>query len=137
MNPKKGLKPQLAHAEETILRAPVFPLTLDDRTALRAMYESQAFRRAWANVKLAKPSVFTGELNSALGAIVANNRLHEIRGWELLEAALLKELNEPKPPVTRKEETWPDAGLDIVDPNKLPKSPPPAPLPLHPKPTKS
>lgn len=132
----KGLKPQLAHAEEAFLREPAVPLSHEDRTALRAMYESKAFKRAWANVKFGKPSAFPSELNGALGAIIANNRLHEIRGWELLEAALIRELNEPKPIIPRAQETWPDSGLDIVDPKSLPKSPPPAPLPLHPKPAK-
>ncbi len=136
----KGLMPRLAHAEEVFLRQPPVPLTHEDRAALRAFFDSQAFKRAWAIAKLSEPSVVVaadavvGGLNGPQGAVIANNRFHELRGWKFFEAALLKQLADPMPVVPRAQETWPDSGLDIVDPSKLPKSPPPAPLPLHPKP---
>ncbi len=132
----KGLKPQLAQAEAEFIREAPVPLTLEDRTALRTMFQSQAFKRAWAMAKLSEPTAFPGgDLAGPTGEKIAVNRLHEMRGWKLFEVALMSQINEPKPKVSRAEESWPDTGLDIVDPNKLPKAPPPAPLPLFQKPS--
>lgn len=119
-----GLKPRLAHAEESFIREPAVALTLEDRTALRTFFASSPFKRAWANAKLNEPPVPLADLSGPLGEKIANNRIHEMRGWKLFEAALLKQLNDPAPIVRRAQETWPDAGVNIVDPDKLPKPKP-------------
>jgi hypothetical protein len=88
--------------EDTIIREEPVLLTLEDRTALRAMFASAPFKKALHNARLSRPSEFgTGmgvALNSALGAVVGNNRLHEIRGWKMFEVALSKQIEDPKVP---------------------------------------
>ncbi len=85
----------LVQEAEVQLREPSIPLSLEEREAFRAAIKSPAFQKALRNIRNQRPSVFTHELNSALGASIANNRLHEIRGWELFEGALWKQSQDP------------------------------------------
>ncbi len=88
---KRPLKlPVALEGEENLLRDLPVPLSLEERQAFRAAIKIPAFQKALRNIRLGKPSVFIGkaELNGALGSVSANNRLHEIRGWEMFEAAL-------------------------------------------------
>jgi hypothetical protein len=103
---KTALIPPVAPvAEEKLLRDAPVNLTLDERTAFRAALASPGFQKALKNIRHGKPSVFTGELNSPQGAVIANNRLHEIRGWEMFEAALGAQAIDPvlKPARAREE----------------------------------
>lgn len=106
---KKALNPHVAQeAEDTILRESEQILSLDERTALRAMFTSAAFKKALHNARLSKPSEFAGPaaLNSALGSIIANNRLHQMQGWRMFEIALGKQVEDPKPTPTRVEDDY-------------------------------
>lgn len=93
---KRPLNPPVAPvAEEVSLREAVVPLSLEEREAFRAAIKSPAFQKALRNIRNQRPSVFTHELNTALGTTIANNRLHELRGWELYETALWKQSLDP------------------------------------------
>jgi hypothetical protein len=118
---KKSLNPPLAkEAEDTILREPPIPLTLEDRIALRAAFTSSWFKKALHNARLCKPGANVRELNTALGSVIANNRLHEIRGWEMFEAALALQVADPALPKVKIVDDYPDAGA-VVPPT--PKKP--------------
>lgn len=98
-------------AEETILREPKILLSLEERSALRVIFKTPAFVKAWNNAKLAKPGVFIGGLNEKRGKKIANNRLHEIRGWEMFEAALQRQILDPVLKKPAAPDDYPDAGL--------------------------
>lgn len=89
---KPALKasPLVQEAEETLLRETPVPLTSEERLAFRAALKLPAFQKALRNIRLAKPSANVSRdlLNGPQGAVIATNRLHEIRGWEQFEAAL-------------------------------------------------
>jgi len=109
MAKKATLKPEVTPpAAEEVLRESEIPLTLDERVALRAAFNSPGFRRAWKNAQLKKPSAFPPELNGQFGERIATNRLHEIRGWELCCAALLVQINDPVAKSAPALETYPD-----------------------------
>ncbi len=108
---------------DEVLRESEIPLTLDERVALKAAFQSSGFRRAWKNAQLKKPSVITGDLNTALGHVIANNRLHEIRGWEMFTAALLMQINDPVVKAPQSQETFPDSGMVVGEPPKKPNTP--------------
>lgn len=92
-----GVAPR--EVEDTIIREDPVVLTLEERTALRAMFSTPAFKKALHNARLGKPSEFVGDvlLNGPLGAHIGNNRLHEMRGWKMFEAALGRQVEDPKP----------------------------------------
>lgn len=116
---KQALIPRVAPAaEEPVLRAPKIALSLEDRTALRAIFANPSYVKAWNNAQHAKPSVFTGELNSALGSVIANNRLHEIRGWEMFAAALHREIVDPVLKKPTAPDNYPDEGAIDKTPEK-------------------
>ncbi len=94
---KPALKasPLVQEAEETLLRELPVPLSLEERQAFRVALKSPAFQKALRNIRIQKPSAFTPDLNTALGSTISNNRLHEIRGWEMFEAALGKQGLDP------------------------------------------
>lgn len=114
MKKQLKLKVDVARPPEEILRDPVIPLTLEQRVELRAVFKSDAFKRIWSNAKSLAPGPMTGDLNTALGGIIANNRLHEMRGWQMFEAALIKQLGDPVLRAPRPQETFPDSALEIV-----------------------
>ncbi len=95
--PALKVSPLVQEAEENLLRDLPVPLSLEERQAFRTAIKLPAFQKALRNIRLEKPGVFIGkaELNSSLGSISANNRLHEIRGWEMFEAALGKQGLDP------------------------------------------
>lgn len=134
---KSPAKGRLAPVEvEKIIPAPAFILTLEERNVLRGIFQSEAFRKAWHNARLSKPpTLISRDLNGEDGSRIALNQLKQIQGWELCEAALLKQLNDPAPVRTKVEENFPDSGLQIVNPKDLapPPKPPPAPLYTEPK----
>lgn len=106
-----GLVPQQI---EEILRPAANPLTLEERGELRAILSAPLMRKVWNNARWARPGAMIpkSELNSALGSVIANNRLHEQRGWEMFEAAILIQIADPK--IARKEpipDNYPDAGM--------------------------
>lgn len=86
--------------EDTIVRQEPVLLTLEERTTLRAMFGSAAFKKALHNARLVAPTVFLaqGVLDSALGSVAANNQLHRMQGWAMFERALGRQVEDPKPP---------------------------------------
>lgn len=108
--------------EADFLRVPATPLNFDDRTALRALFASPPFKRAWHNALLAQPSCLpAGDLNGPQGGTIANNRIHQQQGWKMFEAALLRQCDDPTPPKTPAEEKYSLSGLEILDPEKVAK----------------
>ncbi len=103
--------------EKDFLRVPVIPLSFDDRTALREMFASTAFKRAWHNASLGAPSCLPMDtrLETALGPSVAINQLNRQQGWEMFKAALLRQCDDPTPPRVQAEEKYSATGLEIVD----------------------
>lgn len=105
--------------------------------SLRASFESSAFKKAWHNAKLSEPGCFPpGDLSGPTGGALALNRIHQQQGWKLFEAALIRQVNDPMPPRAQPQDTYPDAGTEIVDVRKLPVPPPPPPTPLYQQPKK-
>lgn len=94
-------KAEVAPLPEEPLRDSVTPLSLDERVALRAIFKNPVFVRAWKNAQCLRPSCLIAAesadmtLNGPHGREIANNRLHEMRGWEMATAALLKQCNDP------------------------------------------
>lgn len=112
MPKSKALKasPLVQEAEDTVLLQSEMPLTLEERVALRAALTSTYFKKALHNARLFSPSVTPPGLDTVLGSVIANNRLHEMRGWKMFEAAIGRQVADPKPkPVVAKED-YPDAG---------------------------
>lgn len=106
-----GLVPQQI---EEILRPPPVPLSLEERVELRAWLSTPLARKVWNNVRSFRPNsgLPKAELNSALGGVFANNRLHEMRGWDAFETAFILQAHDPKPiNKTPVPDNYPDSGL--------------------------
>lgn len=86
------------------------PLGVEQRVALRAILNNPVFVAAWQNAEMAKPSCFVDRLNDEGGERVGNNKLHQIQGWEMHKAALLRQLDEPRQPKKPVQENFPDSG---------------------------
>ena len=85
--------------EDTIIRQEPVVLTLEDRTALRAMFASAPFKKALHNARLVRPTEFLSPAitDAALGSVATNNQLHRMQGWAMFERALGKQVENPKP----------------------------------------
>lgn len=91
----------------------VIPLLMEERDKLKEIFKDPAFVKAWRNLRVLKPSVFIATpsaLAGPSGAQMANNRLHEIRGWEMFSAALLNQAKEPVIKTKVNLDEYPDAG---------------------------
>lgn len=102
--------------------API-PLSHEERVELRKLFASDLYRKAFHNARLMKPSAFAGTeaLNGPLGGQIANNRLHQMQGWDQFEAALAVQALDPKPERKPLEETFPaDPFFQSSDPNYKP-----------------
>lgn len=109
---RKGFKARLTPVhEEQIIPQLVVPLTMEERGEFRKILETPLMRRVWNNARAAKPSEFAGDLNLKRGKRIANNRLHEMRGWRMFEVAIFKQVYDPKPVANAPKETYPDSGL--------------------------
>ncbi len=90
-------------------KKPVYvALELSDRNHLIELLNDPIFQQAWANAQLSRPSCFSPGGNTALGPQMASDRLHQIQGWTLFEAALLRQCEDPKQAPKALEETYPD-----------------------------
>ncbi len=109
-----GVAPQ---TNEEISLPVVVPLTHAERAELREILALPLMRKVWANAKCQFPTPFISknELNSATGHISSNNRLHEMRGWEMFATAILMQTFDPKPPQIKPQDNYPDAGLPESD----------------------
>lgn len=100
------------------------PLTVEERVELREIFNKPAYRKAFTNARLKKPSAFAPQdaLNGEHGGQVANNRLHQIQGWEMFEVALAIQALDPLPPKKQVEESYPpDPFFASADPNFKPE----------------
>lgn len=90
------------------------PLSLDERKRLKEIIADPVFERAIELAHNRKPSVYAPYTGSIAGcepnALAANNRLHQIQGWEMFEAAFYGQLEEIVYNNKQLEETYPDAG---------------------------
>ena len=85
----------------------VIPLLNDERVKLTALLDDPTFVRAWNNAEMFKPSAFPGGLDTALGSVIASNRLSQLQGWEMFKTALLRQVEDPKLAKTPLQETYP------------------------------
>jgi hypothetical protein len=99
--------------EDSVLLEPQSLLSLEERNALKLIFATPAFVKAWRNAKVSAPSpmIPVSTLNAKRGEKAANNRLHEMRGWKLFEAALLRQTLDPVLRPQRAPEEYPDSGL--------------------------
>jgi hypothetical protein len=97
--PKKITEPLKVQEVPTSIQNTT-PLSSEERKELRALLNSTIFVRAWNVASSAKPSLFRrdGQFDGPLGNQLAANRLCQLQGWELFSAALLTQVNDPKPP---------------------------------------
>ncbi len=101
---KAGVAPRVI--DDTIIREEPLVLTLEDRTALRTMFASVAFKKALHNARLSRPPVTAPGLDTALGGIVANNRLHQMQGWAMFESALGRQVEDPRAPAPKAHDDY-------------------------------
>lgn len=98
-------------------RKPAAPFVLDlkDRTRLASLLNDEVMQKALANAAALKPGVFfvgsgldaNATKDTAMATLMANNRLHQIQGWEMFEAALFRQIEDPKLPREKASETFP------------------------------
>lgn len=76
-------------------------LSVVERRDLRIMLNSPLFVKAWALAHSLKPSPARADraYEGQFGQQIANNKLHQILGWEMFAAALTSLVNEPKQPM--------------------------------------
>ncbi len=95
----------------------IIPLVLEERARLIALLNDPIMQKALANAALVKPpSSFAGSgvqvsavPSAELAMLMANNRLHQIQGWETFETALFAQTLDPKSPRAQVEENYPDS----------------------------
>lgn len=78
---------------------PVYlPLDMEERDRLSAILSDPVFVKAWNNARSMKPSAFPSDnekYEGQWGDNRAAKQLARIQGWELHEAALIKQTREP------------------------------------------
>jgi hypothetical protein len=86
----------VAGAPEFIKGAELCELSFSERQELARLVRSPVFKKAWGNVMLGKPSVFSISGPETQGCDVARdvavNKLYETRGWELFMAAFIRQI---------------------------------------------
>ncbi len=95
----------------------------EERGELRRMLGSDLFKKALANARLHKPALFANGLDTALGPQIGNNRLHQLQGWTLFEAALIKQTVTPLDRPKQALDSYPDEGRIDYSPPEQPKAP--------------
>lgn len=86
------------------------PLNYEERVHLSKLLSDPIFVMAWKNAELGKPPFFTASKEEAYYEQSCAQRLHQLQGWELFKAALLKQVDDPKPKPERLTESFPDSG---------------------------
>jgi len=88
---------------ERPLAFPVYtymPLDLKEREKLRGIISDPVFQKVIRNAHSKKPGVNpsgTGVAPTERCELIANNRLHQLQGWEMLEAAIFAQAEETVP----------------------------------------
>lgn len=76
------------------------PLDLKEREQLRKIISDPVFQKVIRNAHAKKPDVNppnSGTYASEFSLQIANNRLHQLQGWEMFEAALFRQAEEAVP----------------------------------------
>lgn len=119
--PKKSrLNVELAdHQQREHFLPPVYlEYTPEERGELRKFFESPLWKKTLSNVRTARPPLFVGGTETPLGNQIANNRLHQLQGWQLFEVALARSIL-PEPPKRKQlTESYPDAGRPDFEKSK-------------------
>lgn len=121
MRPKTRLNTGLAvPREETGLSVPAaIPLSPAELEELRAIFANPVFIKALANARLSKPPLFVAGIDGALAGQIASNRLSQLQGWALFEAALIRQTVPPNQPRKPPPDDFPDTGRpDYVPPTE-------------------
>lgn len=108
--PKKPQMARVAPVQTEPLRPSALPLLGAEREEFRRIIENPVFVKAFRNARCAKPTAFVVGGDTQFGQQIGNNRLHEIRGWEAFEFALLAQVEEPKERRRAPEPNFPNAG---------------------------
>ncbi len=108
VTPKATALGKQSREETGPFRPKLVPLTIQERTELRRIFDNPAYKKAFTNARMMKPSAFGGETDGPLAGVISAKKLHQIQGWELFEAALALQADDPKPPRQPIEETFPD-----------------------------
>ena len=115
--PRKTKSPKVAvtlHAAKPE-KPSLHRFTPEQRAELSRLFNHPLFQVAWNNAEMARPSLFPRGLNDQNGERLGNNTLHTLQGWEMHKIALLHQLDEPRPPTQRHEETFPEGGTIEAD----------------------
>lgn len=104
------MAPMALGAEEISAVAPIRPLSYEQRVHLSQIFADPVFKQAWQNAQAAKPNHFPLGLETALGAQIGNNRLHQQQGWELFRVALLRQVMDPPAAKPKVQDNYPDSG---------------------------
>lgn len=111
--PKRELATLLA---EVPLKPQVHKFSYEERQELQQLFTHPLFVRAWQNMLLSAPTLFPPTaFDGQFGPQQGNNRLHELRGFNLCKFALLKSLEEPSLPKPKLTDNFPDAGTLEAD----------------------
>ena len=98
--PKKNTEPlKVQEVQTSIVTLELNPV---ERRELRLMLNSPLFVKAWTIANTLKPSAARHDsaYDGQFGQQIANNKLHQILGWEMCAAALISLVNEPRKPIT-------------------------------------
>ena len=85
------------------------PLSVEERTELKKIFDAPLFRKAFSNARLRKPTAFITGLFTAQAGQIASVQISRIQGWEMFEAALFLQTQDPKQKREPIEETFPDS----------------------------
>jgi hypothetical protein len=112
MAKKKSAPPKTEPPYERPLVFPLYTfeaLTLEERVKFREFIVSPLFRKVIRNAFTKRPGVVPKGTGTAVlehSQLIANNRLHQIQGWEMFEAAFFSQaetiIERPKSTVQEK-----------------------------------
>jgi len=122
--PAAPAKPTLRRPEfESVYPPKPAPLELDDRLKLKALFESEVFRKAWANLKSVEFTAFLpdAQLTGPDAGQAALKRLCRMQGWSTFATALLAQAEDPRPKRQPVLESYPDSGLPIPPAQFIPQ----------------
>jgi hypothetical protein len=117
--PRKSKRPKAKVVPRQVKKLteerPVAPsfnrLVMEERDRLREILNDPVFIKAWKNAELSKPSAFPpmrDHFEGQFGDARASHRLHQIQGWEMFKAALIRETLEIVPKPKASSEEYPD-----------------------------
>lgn len=109
--PGRGRKKAIKITEESPAVPTYSRLVMEERDRLTAILNDPVFIKAWKNARLSKPSAFAAmpdHFEGQFGDNRAAHRLAQIQGWEMHEAALIRQTIEIVPKPKANPEEYPD-----------------------------